>query len=221
MRRAAFFVAFLLFGGGVLLVGVPAGFNLGLPNWPDWNLTSDPDDAAASDDTSGEDGDDDGTGVGGDTCVPGDVVGEYLAQMGFGLYGEGYLSGAGNIDWDILPDDHVDHAFSSPLRSERAVRNFLDGDSASSRKAHRLIGGGDATVDDWVPVQFKRPVHYSGNWNWHDNTASRAGNLRVPAGDVWWFGVDTDACEIDLDASVRAACGNVGVTRIEPIRKND
>lgn len=231
-RVFVFFPTLLLLGGGILLVEGP---DVDVDWWnPPWSITSpdvdapgDPDgDNGIDDDDDGTPGDidaDDGTDdTGGDddgnvdVCQPRDVVGEFLATQGFDR-GD-YVIGAANIDWSLLSASHVDRSFTTSLRTESAVREFLDGDSAEGRAARDAAGD---DVDDWVPVQFQNPVKYTGNWNWDGHRATKGGDLMVFAGDVWWIGVDTDDCYVDLDGSVRAVCGNVGVGWIRPFVRRD
>lgn len=206
MRRLfACFVATLLFGGGWLLLdGALASGN------PSGDPGAGPTTTPPSGDPSEEPSDD----PEGEPCDRNLAATSYIYDHGFAK--RNFIVGEGVVDWGEVKKSHVDQAFTWPLHSETALVNFLNADSAVAAAARSIIGDDLVVAEgEWVAVQFRVPIDYSGNWHWNGHRAIEGGNLRVAAGDVWWLNVSSE-CEVDASDSVRAACGNVGLDRLRP-----
>lgn len=205
MRRLfACFVAFLLFGGGVLLVHWPdtapaAGGPSGTPTaTPTTSASPSPTDEPTD-----------------DSCDAGRAVADFLYSEGFAK--RDFVVGAEVVDWKKVPHVNDSDAFNGPIRSQAALGRFLAADTDQAAAARSLIGDEQA---EFMSVQFLRPVSYGGNWYWKDGRARKGGEELVLNGDVWWFNVDSD-CSVDLSGSVRAVCGNVGLDWITPAVRVD
>lgn len=236
MRRLiAFFVVPLLIGGGILLVHLPSvspavvSLNGDDPSDTPTSAGPSPTDGRSEEPTGDPDGDDpdgdDDTDRGGDgdgddpaACAPREVLRDHLRAAGFSP-GD-YVLGS-RVDWSRVPHVNDSDGFSDPLRSQAALQRFLSSDRPSAVAARSLIGDVAVTSDRFVTVQFHRPVHYDGNWYWHDGRAKKGGQELVMAGDIWYANVDVAACDVDLAGWVRAVCGNVGVDHLMPAVRAD
>ena len=148
---------------------------------------------------------------------PEEAIAAFLGNQGFE---EGDFVMRADVRWGQVPVQNVADSFTDePLNTLGALRAFLDGNSLSSQVARQLIGD-DLPQGYWVPVQFQTMMLYSGNYSWDEATGATQNNgvAQVAGGDIWWFNVDfwPDGCEIDLEDTIRAVCGNVGLTAIAP-----
>jgi hypothetical protein len=145
------------------------------------------------------------------TCDNDRTAADYLYQQGFAK--SDFVIGDNVIDWDALPAVNVDQAFSStPIRSQSELEKFITSDDPVGKAVQQLLGH---KVLNFVAVQFQNSVKYSGNWYIDGNVAKQGGDLMVLAGDVWWIAVN-DGCMVEPSSSIRAVCGNVGFTALEP-----
>ncbi|MES2876367.1 MAG: hypothetical protein V4678_02750 [Patescibacteria group bacterium] len=214
----------LIGGGGaafaafLLLVG-PINWNPAFFGDP----SGDPESGETSDPPSGDPSDDPGDEPESDDCSTRRGAIDALTSMGFER--GNYVVGASAIDWSVAPSTHTDQAFSSePLRSKADLWEFLQADTNASRVARELLGP-DADPDDnrgeWVAVQFQNPIVYSGNNYWDGTNPVKRGKQMVLAGDVWWLSVETSGCGVNPADSIRAACGNIGFSTLEPAVRRD
>lgn len=196
------------FAAFLLLVGSP-DWNPSLGNPFAGDPSDDPTTSAPSDSPSDEPSEDPGDEPGsGCDISAGRTVADYLYDQGFAK--RDFIVGARVIDW-TFSTGHEEYAFSEPLTNEQAVVDFLSSGTKAGNAAEEIAG----IADDYVAVQFERPIRYSGNWYWKDREAVQGGDRMVLAGDVWWMAM-TDDCKVSGMSSIRAICGNVGVDRLRP-----
>lgn len=189
-RVFACFVALLLFGGGVLLLG-PLSFEGG--DGP----SDDPPPAAG--------------------CDTSQSIKDWVESAGFRP--DEYALG-GDVDWSLNPLDNTQNGFSdTPLESAEELKSFFARSGDRPRAARRLWRDAASWEQgEVVPVQFLVPAKYSGNAYWRDGVAV-GGNKRVAAGDGWLFYVDTASCEVVPSVAMRVDCGNIGFRALSPFRR--
>ncbi len=166
------------------------------------------------------------------TAVPlaltNDEAAEILAKA---LVEQGWQAGeirVADIDWSKNPYDNGPETFvGRTIRTQQDLGRVLANPKNGSERAVRkhilksLMGMPESerqralTGEGFIPVQFMKESCFDGNTFYNSGTGEaqrEVGSRCKDAGDVWWVYVGTDG-KIYWDTSVRADCGNPGLTR--------